>query len=68
MDKNYYNNYYNQYEIKKHNFNRCYSQEALIKFRKEFKISKEDFTDEAIEKRLIENDLDINKTFGKMFG
>jgi len=68
MDKNYYKNYYNQYEIKKLNFDRSNSQEAMIKFRKEFNISKEDFKDEAIEKRLIENDLDIYKTFGKMFG
>jgi len=68
MDKNYYKNYYNQYEIKKLNFDRSNSQEAMIKFRKEFNISKEDFTDEAIEKRLIENDLDIHKTFEKMFG
>ena len=68
MDKNYYINYYNQYEIKKLNFDRSNSQEAMIKFRKEFNISKEDYTDEALERRLIENDLDIHKTFEKMFG
>ena len=68
MDKNYYNNHYYQYETKKKNVNRAQSQEALIRFRKEFKISKEDFTDEAIEKKLIDNDLDIYKTFGIIFG
>ena len=44
------------------------SMEAVRRYRKEFGISKEDFKDEAIEKRLIENNLDINKTFQKMFG
>ena len=68
MNKNYYNNYYYQYEMQKKPVNRNQSLEAVRKFRKEFGISKEDFKDEAIEKRLIENDLDINKTFQKMFG
>ena len=68
MNKNYYDNYYYQYETKKQNINRHQSQEAVLRFRKEFGISKEDYTDEAIENRLIENNLDINKTFGKMFG
>ena len=68
MDKNYYNNYYYQYEMQKKPVNRNQSMEAVRKFRKEFGISKEDYKDEAIEKRLIENDLDIYKTFGKMFG
>ena len=68
MDKNYYNNYYIQCETKKQNINRHLSQEAVIRFRKEFGINKEDFTDEALENKLIENDLDINKTFGKIFG
>ena len=68
MDKNYYNNSYYQYEMQKKPVNRNQSMEAVRKFRKEFGISKEDFKDEAIEKRLIENDLDINKTFQKMFG
>ena len=68
MDKNYYNNYYYQYEKKKQNINRELSEGALLRFRSEFNISKEDYADEAIERRLIENNLDINKTFKKMFG
>ena len=68
MEKNYYNNYYYNYERKKTKTNRRSSVEAVSRFRKEFGISKEDYTDEAIENRLIENDLDINKAFSKMFG
>ena len=68
MDKNYYNNHYYNYEGNNKNTNRQKSEEAVLRFRKEFGINKEDFKDEAIEKRLIENDLDINKTFSKMFG
>ena len=68
MDKNYYSNYFNQQEEKHSKFSRHQSREAVIKFRKEFNINKEDFTDEALENKLIENDLDIHKTFGKMFG
>ena len=68
MDKNYYNNYFYQYEINKQKIPRRQSQEAVLRFRKEFNISKEDYTDEALERRLIENNLDTKKTFGKMFG
>jgi len=68
MDKNYYNNYFYQQEAKQPKFSRCQSKEAVIKFRKEFNISQDDFTDEALEKKLIENNLDIHKTFGKIFG
>jgi len=58
MDKNYYNNIYYQYEINKSKFNRHQCQEAVLRFRKEFGISKEDFKDEALENKLIENNLD----------
>ena len=69
IDKNYYNNYYYQYETtNKNKFNRYQSQEAVLRFRREFNISKEDFKDEALENKLIENNLDIYKTFGKIFG
>ena len=68
MDKNYYNNYYLQNNIKLKKFNRKQSREAVLRFRKEFNLSREDYTDEALENKLMENYLDINKTFGKMFG
>ena len=68
MDKNYYNNYYLQNKIKLKKFNRNQSREATLKFRKVFNINREDITDEALERRLKENDLDINKTFAKIFG
>ena len=68
MDKNYYNNYYYQYEIKKQKANRTQSHEAVLRFRNEFGINKDDFTDEALENKLLENDLDIYKTFEKIFG
>jgi len=68
MDKNFYNNNYYQYETNKPKFTRQQSQDAVLSFRREFNISKEDFTDAALEKKLIENNLDKNKTFGKIFG
>ena len=68
MDKNYYNEYFNQQEAKQKKFNRQQFREAVIKFRKEFNISKEDYADEPLENKLIENNLDIHKTFGKIFG
>jgi len=68
MDKNHYNNYYYQYEPNKPRFSRHQSQEAVLRFRREFNISKEDFKDKALENKLIENNLDIYKTFEKIFG
>ena len=60
--------YYSGGIIKPYKVDRSKSNEALIKFRKKFLISEEDYNDEGIINRLIENDLDINKTFQKMFG
>jgi len=68
MDKNYYNNYYLQNNIKLKKFSRKQSREAVLRFRKEFNLSREDYTDEVLENKLMENDLDMNKTFVKMFG
>ena len=69
MDKNYYSSYYYQYEPQKNNIiKRINSVEAVKRFRNEFGINKEDFCDEGLEKRLIENNLDIYKKFEKMFG
>ena len=44
------------------------SVEALRKFRKEFNVSEKDYNDEGIIQRLEENNLDIYKTFQKIFG
>jgi hypothetical protein len=68
MNKNYYNNYYYQNEANKKKINRRLSEEAVLRFRNEYNLNKEEYTDEALERRLIENNLDINKTFEKMFG
>ena len=68
MDKNYYNNYYLQNNIKLKKFNRNQSREAVLKFRKEFNICREDIADEALERILKENNLDPNKAFAKIFG
>ena len=68
MDKHYYNAYYYQNETNKKKPERSQSHEALLRFRKEFEINKEDVTDNALENRLIENDLDIFKTFRKIYG
>jgi hypothetical protein len=68
MGKNYYiNDFYPEMKRKKE-FDRNKSEEALKKFRMEFKIKKEDYSDEGIIKRLEENNLDIFKTFQKIFG
>jgi len=68
MDKNYYNNCYLQNDIKLKKINRNQSREAVLRFRKEFNINRENITDVALENKLIENNLDINKTFAKIFG
>ena len=68
-DKNkYMNAYYPELNNKKKEIDRRKSVEALRKFRKEFNVSEKDFNDEGIIKRLEENDLDIYKTFQKIFG
>ena len=68
IDKNYYNSYYYQNEPSIKKVSKAQSIDAMLKFRNEFKISKEDITDEALENRLKENNLDIYKTFGKIYG
>ena len=55
-----------KYNLKK--INRNQSREAVLRFRKEFNINRENITDVALENKLIENNLDINKTFAKIFG
>ena len=68
IDKNYYNSFYYQNELSMKKVSKAQSIDAMLKFRNEFKISKEDITDEALENRLKENNLDIYKTFGKIYG
>ena len=70
MNKNYYNNYFYQGEPgqKKKHFSRAQSIDALLKFRNEFQISKEVITDEALVNKLEDNNLNIYKTFGKIYG
>ena len=53
---------------KKNVVDRGQSIEALHRFRKEFQIIEKDYADEGILNRLIENYLDIYKTFSKIFG
>ena len=68
LPKNYYlNAIYKQKKIA-NEIDRNKSIDALKKFRLEFGISEKDYCDEGIIKRLEENELDINKTFQKMFG
>ena len=58
----------NYFETQKKFINRKKSVAAIRQFRKEFGISEDEYNDAGLEKRLIENNLDIYKTFGKMFG
>ena len=68
-DKNtYYNYYYPEANRQKKEIDRRKSVDALRRFRREFGVKKEDFNDEGIIQRLIENNYDIYKTFQKMFG
>ena len=68
-DKNTYrDHYYPETRVKRKVVDRGRSIEALQKFRKEFSISDKDYADEGLLNRLIENDLDIYKTFEKIFG
>ena len=66
-DKNKYRKYYPELYEKKE-IDRSKSLEALRKFRKEFNVSGKDYNDEGLIKRLESNDLDIYKTFQKIFG
>ena len=68
-DKKLYKNAYHPEVFKnKTEIDRRKSIDALRKFRKEFQISEKDYNDEGIIQRLAENDFDIYKTFGKIFG
>ena len=67
-DKNKYMNSYYPELNKKKEIDRRKSVEALRKFRKEFNVSEKDYNDEGIIQRLEENNLDIYKTFQKIFG
>ena len=60
--------YYPEVNNKRRSIDRNMSIEALKKFRKEYGISKEEFSDEGLIRRLNDNNLDIRKTFEKMFG
>ena len=68
LDKNYYRDAFYPQLIKKKVVDREKSVEALKKFRLEFNISKDDYADEGIINKLEENNLDIYKTFQKIFG
>lgn len=58
MDINYYNNYYSPIDTQKEkDINKSQSQEATLRFREEYQISKEDYKDEVLEKKLNENGL-----------
>ena len=66
--KKYSEYYYPEVNNKRRSIDRNMSIEALKKFRKEYGISKEEFSDEGLIRRLNDNNLDIRKTFEKMFG
>jgi len=68
LQKNYYLKAIYQQKKKTNEIDGKKSIDALKKFRLEFGISEKDYCDEGIIKRLEENELDINKTFQKMFG
>ena len=68
LDKNHYRDDFYPKFIKKKGMSRERSVEALRSFRKEFNISKNDYADEGIINKLEENNLDIYKTFQKIFG
>ena len=69
IDKNTYRvYYYPETRVKPKVVNRGKSVEALKKFRKEFSISDQEYSDEGLINRLNENNLDIYKTFEKIFG
>ena len=49
-------------------FERGKSAEVVRKFREEFCVSKDIYSDIAIEKKLEENNFDIHRTFQDFFG
>ena len=67
LDKNLYSSRYSPIYIKRIK-NRQRSVEAAKRFRQEFQIKKEDINDEALIKKLDENDNDIYQTFQGIYG
>ena len=68
LEKDHYRDAYYPELNKKKVVDRKKSVEALKKFRLEFNISEKDYADEGILNKLEENNLDIYKTFQKIFG
>ena len=64
----YKNYYYPEVFNNKTEIDRRKSIAALRRFRKEFQVKEEDYNDEGLIRRLAENNYDIYKTFGKIFG
>ena len=60
--------YISQYSSKpKTKIDRRTSQEAVLKFRNQFGIGKDIIKDEALENKLVKNNLDLEKTFQEMY-
>ena len=68
MDKDYYSAYYYPNMIRDYRRNRQSSVEAAIRFRKEFQVSEEDLNQEVLVDKLYENNNDINRVFGLIYG
>ena len=68
INENYFIEYYNPQNIVEKKYDRNKSIEAKINFRKKFGIGEDVIIDKELERRLQDNELNIDQTFHAMYG
>ena len=68
INENYFIEYYNPQNIVEKKYDRNKSIEAKINFRKKFGIGEDVILDKELERRLQDNELNIDQTFHAMYG
>jgi len=68
INENYFIQYYNPQTVVEKKYDRNKSIEARINFRNKFNIGKDVIIDTELERRLEDNDLNIDQTFQAMYG
>ena len=68
INENYFDEYYNPQAGGKKKYERNKSIEARDKFRKQFGVGQDVIIDAELERRLEENDLNIEQTFQDIYG
>ena len=68
INENYFIQYYSPQTVVEKKYDRNKSIEARINFRKKFNIGEDVIIDKELERRLEDNDLNIDQTFQTMYG